>query len=226
VDSSGLHSSGSVDLVHYRLRDRVASLRNSQKRCDRTLTHPNHMKLSFAIPSDVSFEQAIALTQDLLACESPDAAWLESAVGALVQTENGARGFFVTFLTGDYPLADQPTAAILQGLQSSPAQVADLLAKNLAMSTAMEIAHRRNQDLELAAGSAKVQRRSLLLIQLLQLPALQVSLEQLLASVTSDGGEYQSFLNRWGYDAEQRQAIQAAISAIKPTEYPSHQASS
>jgi hypothetical protein len=193
----------------------VASLRHSQKRCDRTLNYQNHMKLSFTIPSDVSFEQAIALTQDLLTCESPDAAWLESAVSALVQTENGARGFFVTFLTGDYPLADQPTAAILGGLQSSPAQVADLLTKNLAMSTAMEIAHRRNQDLELAAGSAKVQQRSRLLIQQLQSPTLQASLEQLLVSVTSQAGDYQSFLKRWGYDAEQRQAIQQAISATR-----------
>ncbi len=174
------------------------------------------MELSFVLPSELSFEQAIALTQDLLACESPAEAWLESAVSALVQSENGARGFFVTFLTGDYPLADQPTAAILQGLKSSPEQVADLLTKNLAMSTAMELAHCRNHDLELAAGSATVQRRSQQLIQLLQLPALQTSLQQLQTSVTSTEGEYQSFLNRWGYDAEQRQAIQQAIATISP----------
>ncbi len=176
------------------------------------------MELSFTIPSEVSFEQAIALSQDLLADQSLTEAELESAIAALVQTANGARGFFVTFLTGDYSLADQPTAAVLQGLRSAPEQVADLLTKNLAMGTAMEITHRRSQNLELAAGSARVQRRSQRLIQLLQLPALQTSLQELLTSVTSGEGEYQSFLTRWGYDPEQRQAIQQAIATISTAE--------
>jgi hypothetical protein len=176
------------------------------------------MEQSFSIPPEISFEQAIALTEDLLADQSVTEAELESAIAALVQTANGARGFFVTFLTGDYSLADQPTAAVLQGLRSAPEQVADLLTKNLAMGTAMEITHRRNQTPDLAVGSARVQHRSQQLIQLLQLPALQASLQQLLTSVTSTAGAYQSFLNRWGYDAEQRQAIQQAIATISTAE--------
>ncbi|MBW4552140.1 MAG: hypothetical protein KME35_13685 [Aphanocapsa sp. GSE-SYN-MK-11-07L] len=176
------------------------------------------MEPSFSIPPEISFEQAIALTEDLLADQSLTEAGLESAIAALVQTANGARGFFVTFLTGDYSLADQPTAAVLQGLRSAPAPVADLLTKNLAMGTAMEITHRRSQTPDLAAGSARVQRRSQQLIQLLQLPALQASLQQLLTSVTSTEGAYQSFLSRWGYDAEQRQAIQQAIATVSGPE--------
>jgi hypothetical protein len=164
----------------------------------------------------LSFEAAIALAQGLLAAPPhPDA--LQTAITELVQTDNGARGFFVTWLTGDSPLADQPPAAVLTALKTAPERVAELLTKNLAMSTAMEITHLRQQAPEQAAGSARVQQRTRHLIQLLQaeLPVLTDCLQELATSVTpADGGKYQGFLQRWGYDLEQRQAIQAVVAQV------------
>jgi hypothetical protein len=170
------------------------------------------MQLQFDVPADVSFPQAIALAEEILALPAePDDGMQERAIAALLQTSNGARGFFVTFLTGESPLADTPTAGIIRALQSAPAIVADLMTKNLAMSTAMQLTHQANGDAEQAAGSARVQARSRTLIAALQLPALQTELQQLQASATTNSGEYAEFLARWGYDAEQRQAIQQVV---------------
>jgi hypothetical protein len=162
-----------------------------------------------------TFEQAIALTQDLLtqmpALPEPE---LQAIVTTLVSTQNGARGFFVTYLTDDRPFADQPSAAVLQALQTSPEIVSELLVKNLAMSAGMAITHRRNGQEDRAQGSDRVQRRSANLIQQLQMPEVATKVVQCQASATSGTGEYQEFLERWGYDAEQRQKIAQVMEAL------------
>lgn len=168
-------------------------------------------------PNALTFEAAIAQTQSLITqmeAGSLAAADLQAALTDLVSSENGARGFFVTYLTDERTLADHPTAAVVQALQTSPEIVSELLVKNLAMSSAMAIAHRRNGDADMAQGSDRVKRRTAHLIHLLQLPQLQEKASQLLHSVTCGGGVYQTFLDRWGYDDEQRKAIQAAIAQV------------
>lgn len=169
---------------------------------------------SFTVPDAVSFAEAIALTQGLLdglEQGKVTAATLEATIAALVCSENGARGFFVTYLSDDRPLADQPTPTVIAALQTSSAIVSPLLVKNLAMSTAMAMTHRRNQDETMAQGSERVRSRTLQLIQVLQLPQVQVETQQLLQAIEMSTGSYQTFLERWGYDLEQRQAIQQTL---------------
>lgn len=165
--------------------------------------------LEFAIPEDITFPGAIALTQEILALDDPDPEVLTAAVSALVQTSNGARGFFVAFLSGDFALADAPPEAIVLALRQSPEVVADLMTKNLAMATAMILTHEANGDSEAAAGSAKTRDRSQQLIRRLELPSLQENLQKLCQSATQGGGDYAEFLDRWGYDDAQRQVIAA-----------------
>jgi len=176
---------------------------------------------NLSVPDAVTFEQAIHLTHALLArmeAETLSEAELESTLTDLVSSENGARGFFVTYLTNDRPFADRPSSAIVRALQTSPDIVAELLVKNVAMSTAMAITHRRNQNEAMSAGSDRVQRRTAQLIQLVQLPEVSQKAEQLQESAATGSGEYQTFLDRWKYDAEQRQAIQTALQiAVNPS---------
>jgi hypothetical protein len=162
----------------------------------------------------VTFEQAIALTQDLLE-KLPDLSEseIQASITNLVGTENGARGFFVTYLTDDRPFADQPSPAVLQALQTSPRIVSELLVKNLAMSASMAIAHRRNGKEEMAQGSDRVLRRSVNLVQGVQMPEVGEKAAQLRSSAMAGEGEYQAFLERWGYDAEQRQKIAEVMGA-------------
>lgn len=172
---------------------------------------------TLSVPEAITFEQAIHLTHTLLAemeAGNLSNAAIESTLSDLVSSENGARGFFVTYLTNDRTLPDQPSPPVVRALQSSPEIVAELLVKNVAMSTAMAITHRRNQNEEMAQGSDRVQRRTAKLIQLVQLPQVTEKASKLQASAATGTGEYQPFLDRWNYDAEQRQAIQAAVQQV------------
>jgi hypothetical protein len=178
------------------------------------------MNSSDVAPEPLSFEAAIAQTQHLLDTMEQGTlseVEIEAAIAQLVATPNGARGFFVTYLTDERSIADQPSPSVLHGLQSAPEGVADLLTKNLAMSSAMAIAHRRNQNEPLAKGSDRVRSRTLTIIQQLNSADLIEKLQQLQASLEQEAGVYAAFLTRWGYDAEQRAAILAAVQmAIAP----------
>jgi hypothetical protein len=178
------------------------------------------IEFGMSIPSDllasesITFEGAIELTQSLLSEIEVDRlsqGEIQQAVASLVKTQNGARGFFVTYLTDDRLLANRPSPGVLDALREAPEIVAELLVKNLAMSAAMVLHHSRHQSEEMAAGSARVQGRSRHLIQTLQLPACQTLAQQMLESIRTGEGEYEQFFQRWGYDGEQKEAIDAAV---------------
>ena len=160
----------------------------------------------------ISFENAIQQTQDLLTqIEFLDANTITQKLTELVSTENGARGFFVTYLTSDLSYTEYPSLEVITALKTSPIFVNELLVKNLAMSTAMVIYHRSQGDKENAQGSEKVQEKTGQLIKQLLSPALGEKLQQLATSLNTGQGEYQAFLELWGYDNCQRQAIAEII---------------
>ncbi|PZO37536.1 MAG: hypothetical protein DCF19_18720 [Pseudanabaena frigida] len=165
----------------------------------------------------MTFEETIAYTETLLARKDLDESQLKSEISMLVKTSNGARGFFVSFLTGEWELADRPSPAIIQALQSEPNAIAELLVKNLAMSTAMAITHRRNGKPDLADDSDRVAKRTALLIEKVDLPEVQAIAIQMRDSTTSNVGEYSAFFAKWGYDTEQKQAISNALISSRLT---------
>lgn len=172
---------------------------------------------SLNAPEGINFEEAIALTQSLLS-EMEQGTLSESeievAIASLVKTMNGARGFFVTYLTDERSLADHPSPAVIEALKSAPEIVSELLVKNVAMSAAMVVHHRRNQNEEMAASSLRVRSRTTHLIQRLQLPVCQDLAKQVLDSALTGEGAFQAFLQRWGYDQEQKQAIGEALEPL------------
>ncbi|MDM7953648.1 MAG: hypothetical protein QUV07_10610 [Cyanobium sp. CZS 25K] len=145
---------------------------------------------------------------------------LADRVGELVASRDGARGFFVVSLTGDAPLLDRLPEPLVAALRQAGEGVVDLTARNLAMSTAMTLHHRRSGDQEHLAGAERVQRRSTELLRHLEPVAVKQRLETLLAAAQEREETLQavaadrSFLERWGYDAEQKLAIAAAIEAV------------
>ena len=160
----------------------------------------------------ITFENAIQQTQDLLSkIQSLDTDTITQKLTELVSTENGARGFFVTYLTSDLPYTEHPSLEVITALKTSPILVNELLVKNLAMSTAMVIYHRSQGDEENAQGSEKVQEKTGQLIKQLLSQSLGEKLQQLATSLNTGQGEYQAFLERWGYDDCQRQAIAKII---------------
>ena len=138
---------------------------------------------------------------------------LADRVGKLVASRDGARGFFVVALAGDCPLMDRLPEPLVMQLRRAGEPVVDLTARNLAMSTAMALHHGRAGDQDQQTASERVQARCTELLRQLEPPQVKQRLETLLAA-TAGGGEDVAFLDRWGYDAEQRRAIAAAIEAV------------
>jgi hypothetical protein len=169
------------------------------------------------IPETVTFEEAIAFTQSLMSqmaageLSTPE---ISDAIAQLVKTENGARGFFVTYLTSEGTLADHPSPEVIQALQSSPDIVAELSVKNLAMSAAQAVTHRRKGNEDMAKRSERVRSRTTHLIEQLKLPQLRERSLALQESAATGEGSYQTFLQRWGYDAQQRQVISEALEQL------------
>lgn len=164
-----------------------------------------------------SFPQAMERTAEWLALwESGELSEevLADRVGALVASRDGARGFFVVSLSADNPLMDRLPETLVQQLQAAGDPVVDLTARNLAMSTAMAVHHGRVGDAEQQSRSLRVQERSRELLRLLAADSVKRRLEVLLSAAREEGGEDQAFLERWGYDSEQKQAIAAAVLAV------------
>lgn len=169
------------------------------------------------IPEDVTFEDAIALSESLISqmqageLSQPEAA---EAITQLVKTANGARGFFVTYLNGEGTLADNPSPEVIQALESSPDTVAELLVKNLAMSATMAVTHRNNGNEEMAQGSDRVRSRTIRLIEQVELPQVRELAIALRESAVTGEGSYKAFLERWQYDAQQREVIRQVIDQV------------
>ena len=84
---------------------------------------------SNSLPSEsLTFEDAIEVTHSLMSQMAVGAlseADTQTAIADLVSTANGARGFFVTYLTDASPLADAPSSGTIQALQEAPEIVAE-----------------------------------------------------------------------------------------------------
>ena len=135
---------------------------------------------------------------------------LADRIAPLVRDRDGARGFFVVALAGDSVLMDRLPDGVILALRQAGDGVVDLTVLNLAMSTAMVVHHGRQGDLEQQSRSGRVQLRALELLRVLEPMAVKGRLEQLLAGTRGDGEDC-AFLDRWGYDAEQRQEIASAV---------------
>jgi hypothetical protein len=139
---------------------------------------------------------------------------LADRVGALVRSRDGARGFFVVALTGEAPLMDRLPEPLLVQLRAAGVGVVDLTVRNLAMSSAMALAHGRSGDRERQVASERVQARSLELLRQLDPASVKERLETLLAAARDGRGEDVAFLDRWGYDADQRAGIAAVVERV------------
>jgi hypothetical protein len=175
------------------------------------------MSSTLPVPANIKFDEAIDLTQVFLMQLKKNeltSSQILDFVSELVQTANGARGFFVTYLTAQDPICDDPHPEIIAALQAHPAIAADLLVKNIAMSTAQQLHHQRHNDAEMMASSATVAARTTKIIQQLNLPQIQDLCRELVNTIHTGTGSYSEFLTRWGYDQEQKNSIAQTVSQI------------
>lgn len=170
-----------------------------------------------AAPRSPGFAEAMEITAQWLtlweAGEISDEV-LADRVAELVASRDGGRGFFVVALAGDTPLLDRLPEPLVLQLRAAGEGVVDLTARNLAMSTAMALHHRRNGDGEQESRSGRVRERSVELLRRLEPALVKERLDTLLQAAEAGTGPDLDFLDRWHYDRDQRQAIAAAVLAV------------
>ncbi len=143
----------------------------------------------------------------------------ESTASQFLSSTESARGFFVTLLTGSSPVADTVPDWLIKALEKNSDIVAEILVKNLVMSTATELTHKRKGDAEAAQGSALVARRTGRLIERFSAQAVKNNIKELFEAAETklqskqldQNNRYNSFLTRWSYDEEQLQLMKAAL---------------
>lgn len=163
----------------------------------------------------LSFEEALRASEELLQDleENPESTELLLRLRSMLSQQASCRAFFVILLTGEFFFSDNPSQSLLEALQES-SEVPELLSKNLVMSTATEITHKRKGDLENAAASASVAKRSGQIIRMMQSKSVRTKLLEMKASIKLGSGVFAEFLRRWQYDQEQLQASLAAIESL------------
>ena len=138
----------------------------------------------------------------------------------LLASRAGARGFFVVSLAGESTLMDRLPDALVIKLREAGDGVVDLTARNLAMSAAMVVHHRNNGDEAQAMGSERVNQRCTELLRQLDSQRVKERLETLLEAASHSRGDDLSFLERWGYNKDQKEAIGEAVHAVAETGRP------
>lgn len=172
---------------------------------------------SIDVPPRLSFEQAIQFTRflvDRIEQGELQGPALQAAVSGLLSTRDGARGFFVAYLTEPRPLADVPSPEILDALRTAAGVIPELLAKNLVMSATQAVVHRQKGDSESAEGSRRVRVRTTRLIIELGMPEVWQALDSLLHALDTGEGDYQVFLERWRYSAAQKAHMREVVEAV------------
>tara|TARA_B100000700_G_C14969146_1_gene820416 strand:+ start:554 stop:1075 length:522 start_codon:yes stop_codon:yes gene_type:complete len=163
-----------------------------------------------------TFEQAINIAS--LWCKAWEEGQLSDEILAeriseLIADRNGARGFFVVGLATDNPLLDRLPEPLIFKLRQAKEPIIDLTVRNLAMSSAMALEHKRNGNTSLQTSSERISSRCIELLRLLDPVYVKERIENLLAA-TNGSGEDLNFLERWGYDKEQKQAIATNLISI------------
>ena len=136
-------------------------------------------------------------------------------VSELIETPEGARGFFVISLASDCAVLDRLPESLVMQLRKKGEGVVDLVVRNLAMSSAMAIHHERQANSNQQAGSERVIARCIELLRILEPTSVKLRLERLLKATVGEGeGEDVKFLKNHSYDQEQKEAIALNINSI------------
>ncbi len=161
---------------------------------------------------EVSFIQAINISaqwckewgEDLLSEEV-----LADRIAELIKTRNGLRGFFAYALSDkDCFLLDKLPFSLIYKLNEAREVVADLVVKNLIMSSAQIIIHRRDKNHEYEISSEKISDRCKAILRLIETKSVTKSVNQVLRDLNNMGN---SFDNSVKYDSEQQEFIKKQI---------------
>ena len=157
---------------------------------------------------ETSFTQAINISaqwckewgEDLLSEEV-----LADRVSELIKTKSGLRGFFAYALSDkDCFLLDKLPFSLIFKLNESGIVVVEIIVKNLIMSTAQIIVHRRENNYEYEISSANIAERCKGILKLLDTKLVTKAINKAIKDLDKMSN---SFDNSIKYDLEQKELI-------------------
>ena len=161
---------------------------------------------------EASFSQAINISalwckewgEDLLSEEV-----LADRISELIKTKNGLRGFFAYALSDrDCYLLDKLPSSIIFMLTKGGEEVVEILVKNLLMSSAQIIVHKREKNIEYKLTSEKISERCKGILRVLETKLVTTTINQIVKDLDNIGN---SFDNSTKYDDQQREFIKQQI---------------
>ncbi len=161
---------------------------------------------------EASFIQAINISaqwckeweEDLLSEEV-----LADRIAELIKTKNGLRGFFAYALSDkDCLLLDKLPFALIFKLNEGRDAVVEIVVKNLIMSSAQIVIHRRENNHEYEISSENISDRCKAILRLLETKLVTKTVNQIIKDLDNMGN---SFDNSTKYDAEQKDFIKKQI---------------
>ena len=161
---------------------------------------------------EASFTQAINISakwckewgEDLLSEEV-----FADRIAELIKTKNGCRGFFAYALSDkDCFLLDKLPFSLIYKLNEGGDAVTDIVVKNLIMSSAQIIIHRRENNHKYENTSENISERCKAILRLLETKLVTKTVNQIMKDLDNMGN---SFDNSTKYDAEQKDFIKKQI---------------
>ena len=161
---------------------------------------------------EASFTQAINISaqwckewgEDLLSEEV-----LADRVAELIKTKKGLRGFFAYALSDkDCLLLDKLPFSLIFKMNEGGNSVVEIIVKNLVMSSAQIIIHRRDNNNEYEITSENISDRCKAILRMLETKSVTKSINQVLRDLDDMGN---SFDNSVKYDSEQKEFIKKQI---------------
>ncbi len=161
---------------------------------------------------EASFTQAINISaqwckewgEDLLSEEV-----LADRIAELIKNKNGLRGFFAYALSDkDCFLLDKLPYSLIYKLNEGGDAVAEIIVKNLIMSSAQIIIHQRENNHEYRMISENISERCKAILRLFETKLVTKNVNQVLKDLDNMGN---SFDHSTTYDKEQKEFIKKQI---------------
>jgi hypothetical protein len=167
----------------------------------------NMKEVSFVQSINISAQWCKEWEDDLVSEEV-----LADRIAELIKTKNGLRGFFAYCLSGkDCFLLDKLPSSLIFKLNEGGNNVVEIVLKNLIMSSAQIIIHRRENNYEYETNSENISDRCKVILRMLETKLVTRNVNQVIKDLDNMGN---SFDNSTKYDLEQKEFIKKQIHDI------------
>ncbi len=173
------------------------------------------MKKKTIISKEPSFIQSINIAKDWCKDWNDDLLSdevLADRIQELLKTKNGTRGFFAYTLSDpDCTLLDKLPSSLIFTLRDRGENIVEITIKNLFMSSAQILNHRKESNFEYAERSKNISDRCINLLKALDTKLVTEKINKMLKGIDNMGNSFDSAVK---YSAEQKDFIIDKVNEI------------